>query len=95
MLPLQLAAPPRSLEACHAHSALLRPGAGPADSQLVIPKYHGEKLTDIPDEYLHDILPIARKVAAAVAVDNFNILQNNGALAHQVGPWHLSGVNRA
>ena len=31
-----------------------------------------------------DILPVARKVAVALGVDNFNILQNNGALAHQV-----------
>merc|ERR1712113_24927 len=36
---------------------------------LVIPKYHGAKLTDIPDEHL---------------TENFNILQNNGRLAHQV-----------
>jgi uncharacterized protein (DUF3820 family) len=25
-------------------------------SQLVIPKYHGEKLTDIPDDYLSEVL---------------------------------------
>ncbi|EPE02734.1 hit family protein 1 [Ophiostoma piceae UAMH 11346] len=50
---------------------------------LVIPKYHGEKLLDIPDEHLSDILPIAKKLAKAVGAENYNILQNNGRLAHQ------------
>ncbi|CAK7228341.1 Adenosine 5'-monophosphoramidase [Sporothrix curviconia] len=50
---------------------------------LVIPKFHGEKLLDIPDEHLVDILPIAKKLAKAVGTDNYNILQNNGRLAHQ------------
>ncbi|XP_006462804.1 hypothetical protein AGABI2DRAFT_193890 [Agaricus bisporus var. bisporus H97] len=51
---------------------------------LIIPKYHGEKLTEIPDEYLNDTLPIAKKIAVAQGVKEYNILQNNGALAHQV-----------
>ncbi|ERS95452.1 hypothetical protein HMPREF1624_08330 [Sporothrix schenckii ATCC 58251] len=50
---------------------------------LVIPKFHGEKLLDIPDDYLTDILPIAKKLAKAIGTDNYNILQNNGRLAHQ------------
>ncbi|CAK7565331.1 MAG: Adenosine 5'-monophosphoramidase [Sporothrix epigloea] len=50
---------------------------------LVIPKFHGEKLLDIPDEHLTDILPIVKKIAKAVGTDNYNILQNNGRLAHQ------------
>lgn len=45
---------------------------------------HGEKLTEIPDEYLNDTLPIAKKIAVAQGVKEYNILQNNGALAHQV-----------
>jgi diadenosine tetraphosphate (Ap4A) HIT family hydrolase len=45
---------------------------------------HGEKLTDIPDDHLSDILPIAKKVAAATGVADYNILQNNGRIAHQV-----------
>ncbi|CAG7916221.1 unnamed protein product [Penicillium olsonii] len=51
---------------------------------LVIPKYHGEKLTDIPDEHLLEILPVAKKVAQATGAVDFNILQNNGRIAHQV-----------
>ncbi|KAL1891158.1 Adenosine 5'-monophosphoramidase [Sporothrix stenoceras] len=50
---------------------------------LVIPKHHGEKLLDIPDDHLADILPIAKKLAKAVGTENYNILQNNGRLAHQ------------
>ncbi|CAK7266716.1 Adenosine 5'-monophosphoramidase [Sporothrix epigloea] len=50
---------------------------------LVIPKFHGEKLLDIPDEHLTDILPIVKKITKAVGTDNYNILQNNGRLAHQ------------
>ncbi|CCC12174.1 unnamed protein product [Sordaria macrospora k-hell] len=54
---------------------------------LVIPKHHGEKLTDIPDDSLTELLPIAKKLALASGAANYNILQNNGKLAHQeVGP---------
>ena len=53
---------------------------------LVIPKYHGEKLHDIPDEYLADALPVAKKIAQAVGATDYNILQNNGKIAHQVVP---------
>ncbi|KDR82539.1 hypothetical protein GALMADRAFT_57602, partial [Galerina marginata CBS 339.88] len=53
---------------------------------LVIPKYHTEKVHELPDEYLHDVLPIAKKIALAQGVPNYNILQNNGRLAHQEVP---------
>lgn len=59
-------------------------------TQLVIPKTHGEKLTDIPDDSLVELLPIAKKLAIAYGAENFNILQNNGKLAHQeVGHVHV------
>ncbi|KAF2770943.1 HIT-like protein [Teratosphaeria nubilosa] len=51
---------------------------------LVIPTHHGAKLTDIPDDSLTEILPVARKIAAAQGLTDFNILQNNGRIAHQV-----------
>ncbi|KAJ6260402.1 hypothetical protein Dda_4628 [Drechslerella dactyloides] len=51
---------------------------------LVIPKTHGEKLTDIPDEELAEMLPVAKKLALAVGAKDYNILQNNGRIAHQV-----------
>ncbi|KAL3491575.1 HIT-like domain-containing protein [Aspergillus germanicus] len=53
---------------------------------LVIPKYHGEKLTDIPDDYLSEVLPVAKKIAQATNAGDYNILQNNGSIAHQVVP---------
>ncbi|MCJ1477041.1 Adenosine 5'-monophosphoramidase [Lambiella insularis] len=57
---------------------------------LVVPKHHGEKLTDIPDEQLKEILPITKKLVLATGALNYNILQNNGALAHQeVGHVHF------
>ncbi|CAG8542734.1 3537_t:CDS:10 [Diversispora eburnea] len=51
---------------------------------LVIPKYHSKFLHELPDEYLADLLPVAKKVAIATGAEQYNILQNNGPLAHQV-----------
>lgn len=39
---------------------------------------------ELPDEYLADAMPIAKKIAIAQRVENYNILQNNGRIAHQV-----------
>ncbi|KAI0917635.1 Adenosine 5'-monophosphoramidase [Taiwanofungus camphoratus] len=50
---------------------------------LVVPKYHAAKLHELPDESLTDILQIAKRIALAVGVENYNILQNNGRIAHQ------------
>ena len=79
--------------------------------QLVIPKHHGPKLADIPDDQLSEILvsenpphttedtlwtsglcavsslieqPVLKKLAAATGATDYNILQNNGSVAHQV-----------
>ncbi|KAG8843349.1 hypothetical protein FRB96_004081 [Tulasnella sp. 330] len=51
---------------------------------LIIPKFHAEKLHELPDESLTDLLPIAKKIALAIGSPNYNILQNNGEIAHQV-----------
>ncbi|ORX35447.1 putative hydrolase [Kockovaella imperatae] len=51
---------------------------------LIIPKYHAEKLTDLPEDQMKDILPACKKIATATRADNFNLLQNNGRAAHQV-----------
>ncbi|KAG6829440.1 Adenosine 5'-monophosphoramidase [Tephrocybe sp. NHM501043] len=50
---------------------------------LVIPKYHAAKLHELPDEHLTDVLPIAKKIALAQGIVDYNILQNNGRIAHQ------------
>jgi len=52
-------------------------------NQLVVPKHHGSKLSDIPDDDLAEILPIVKKIAIASGAENYNVLQNNGRLAHQ------------
>ncbi|KAF2239435.1 HIT-like protein [Viridothelium virens] len=55
-----------------------------AGHALVIPKHHGAKLSDIPDDQLQEILPVAKKIATAASAENYNVLQNNGRIAHQV-----------
>ncbi|OSC98044.1 HIT-like protein [Trametes coccinea BRFM310] len=50
---------------------------------LIIPKYHAEKLHEVPDEYFADVLPAAKKIALALGAENYNLLQNNGRIAHQ------------
>ncbi|KAG2171312.1 hypothetical protein INT43_002934 [Umbelopsis isabellina] len=53
---------------------------------LVIPKYHAEFMHEVPDEYLADAMPLAKKIAVASKLQYYNILQNNGKLAHQEVP---------
>eukprot|EP00760_Papus_ankaliazontas_P030587 PhM_4_TR4913/c0_g1_i1/m.97551 len=50
---------------------------------LVIPKYHAVKLHELPEEYMAAIGPMLVRLGRAVQTDDYNILQNNGALAHQ------------
>ncbi|KAG0330812.1 Adenosine 5'-monophosphoramidase [Podila horticola] len=50
---------------------------------LVIPKHHAQKFHELPDSAMVDILPIAKKVALAIGAKDYNILQNNGRIAHQ------------
>lgn len=45
---------------------------------------HAQKVHDVPDEYLRDLIPMAKKIAIAQGVEDYNILQNNGQIAHQV-----------
>ena len=51
---------------------------------LIIPKEHAEKMHELSDDSLTDILVVAKKIALAQGVKNYNILQNNGKIAHQV-----------
>ena len=57
----------------------------------MIPKFHGGRLHEVSDEHLADILPVARKILlkgfgedGGSVIPAYNILQNNGKLAHQV-----------
>ncbi|MHA2363352.1 MAG: HIT family protein [Candidatus Hodarchaeales archaeon] len=59
---------------------------------LVIPKNHAERLHEISDDDLSEILVVLKKLALAANVKDYNILQNNGRIAHQVVPhvhFHL------
>jgi hypothetical protein len=38
---------------------------------------HAAKLHELPDEYLSDVMPIAKKIALAQGIENYNILQVN------------------
>ena len=56
---------------------------------------HAEKMHELPDENLRDIVPIAKRIAIAQGtLDYKNILQNNGRIAHQVFTllWIYSGI---
>ena len=61
---------------------------------LVIPKHHAEKFHELPIESLKDLLPVAQKVVKRYRelglCQDYNILQNNGKIAHQeVGHVHF------
>ncbi|KAJ3518186.1 hypothetical protein NLJ89_g30 [Agrocybe chaxingu] len=45
---------------------------------------------ELPDEYLADILPIAKKIAISQGTPDYNILQNNGRIAHQVALYPIA-----
>jgi diadenosine tetraphosphate (Ap4A) HIT family hydrolase len=53
---------------------------------LVIPKTHAQYLHQLPDDSMADLGPVLRRVAAAIGAKDYNILQNNGSLAHQEVP---------
>lgn len=50
---------------------------------LIIPRTHAEKMHQVKDEELMHILPVAKKIAKAMGIENYNLLQNNGRIAHQ------------
>lgn len=68
---------------CRVHTNLDIGPCSPGHS-LIIPKYHAAKMHELPDEYLSDILPVAKKIAIATGATDYNVLQNNGRIAHQV-----------
>jgi diadenosine tetraphosphate (Ap4A) HIT family hydrolase len=40
-------------------------------------------LHDIPDDQLSEVLAVTKKIAIAQDIQDYNILQNNGRIAHQ------------
>ncbi len=57
---------------------------------LVVPKFHAERLTDLPIEWLRRLVPLLHETACRLTrrlpCDGFNILQSNGRCASQVVP---------
>jgi len=57
---------------------------------LVIPRYHAERLVDLPVEWLARLMPAVQKTASILLerlpCDGFNLLQSNGKCATQVVP---------
>ena len=66
---------------------------------LILPKEHYADLFELPDETAKKVLPLAKKIAAAVKVamnaDGVNLVQNNGEAAGQtVRHFHLHIIPR-
>lgn len=51
---------------------------------LIIPKYHAEKLHELPPEEMSSFGSALVKISKAIGATDYNILQNNGKIAHQV-----------
>lgn len=47
------------------------------DTNLIIERFvdHAQKMHELPEEYLADALPVARKVALALGCEDYNVLQ--------------------
>jgi diadenosine tetraphosphate (Ap4A) HIT family hydrolase len=54
-----------------------------ADRVVHLPD-HAAKLHELPDSEMSELLPAAKKIAAALGCEDYNVLQNNGRAAHQV-----------
>ena len=52
-------------------------GGGRPNLRLVVL----EKLHEVPDEYFADVLPTAKKIALALGVENYNLLQVRSILS--------------
>lgn len=52
---------------------------------LVIPKQHAVRMQDLPDETLHEIATILKRLAGASNLRSYNILQNNGPHSNDPG----------
>src|SRR3977135_841747 len=50
---------------------------------VFFPKRHTLRLDDMDDQDLSVVLLVIKRVATALQLENYNILQNNGALAGQ------------
>lgn len=59
---------------------------------IILPRHHSALMHEIPNDQLSELLCVAKKIAIAQGLENYNILQNNGTLAYQAIPhvhFHL------
>ena len=63
--------------------ALIDPRQANPGHILVIPKDHAETLHETSPKALAEILPLIATIVNALGIENYNILQNNGQIAHQ------------
>lgn len=42
---------------------------------MIAPKYHADSLVEIPDRYLIEILPLAKKIVSSMGYTDYNLLQ--------------------
>lgn len=50
---------------------------------LVIPKKHAVKMHEVSNEELQEILGTIKMLVMKAGISNYNVLQNNGKIAHQ------------
>ncbi len=50
---------------------------------------HSNRMDEVPDEYLADILPIAKKLARAMDIKDYNILQVSSSSSDLLASEHL------
>ena len=51
---------------------------------IIIPKVHIEQFHYTSNEYLYEIISVAKRIALALEIENYNLILNNGELAGQV-----------
>lgn len=51
---------------------------------LIIPKTHAERAHQVPDAELAEVLVCAKNLVKKFGMQDYNILQNNGKIAHQI-----------
>ncbi|MCE7736935.1 MAG: HIT domain-containing protein [Candidatus Heimdallarchaeota archaeon] len=50
---------------------------------IFLPKVHVDKMHKVEDEVLAEIVKTIKRVVKAMKLENYNVLQNNGAMAFQ------------
>ncbi|KAJ1931217.1 Adenosine 5'-monophosphoramidase, partial [Linderina pennispora] len=49
----------------------------------IVPKHHADRMHELPDMYLMDVMLVAKRIALAMGLESYDILQRNGSLIYQ------------